>query len=668
VYTISTLPKEIPHYTQKLLQLKEPPKKKGVLELLFKYQLKPHFFTIITSLLVVCIIAMSFLGNLNSTKQHISENNDLLGLKLKSLIELSGLDRQNALQAIKQTLTDSLKPIAQFSFTTQMIERDTQDIEGLISDWLQVLDPLYQYTFSAEGFNHKSDSKRSFTTDLELFFDALPQLQQKTEKVWGQMWLYRAILNISNNDKAKEVVGLLESFIQNIPSFIRLKPLILQILGHYSTQRMVIFNQNTGEARPTGGFTGSYIPLDISQGKFILGESQSIYYVDGQKKEGVVSHPATWYYDYLVNGKNFIGGIRNLNVFNCFPDTALTIEKEFSTSGNGYSIDQLVMINPQFLQSLLPDDFAFTVPEVGNINQQNFLDVIERISSFQAPERSNPKSLIGPVFKALLSQLPEIIKTEGVGTILGKITQSMRARDVNIWFRNPQIQATSSSLGFASEQVCENTRNKSVITPLITNISADKRGLIAQNRFNIRSEPVWGGRRLYVTYIQNLPESKNLQRSFNNGIAFTMTALQIPKNALNIKISCNYVLQASYLRVGYLNNLTQDEEKSYTIPPTIQTTIDTGKDLPGGGFTYNQPDGSLVAGVYISDNNTGETVVNYEFTLPISSLDRVDFYGQPGLNEPSLFLGDGVEMYKNPDIKQITDPQTIQSGITLITR
>jgi hypothetical protein len=661
------LSNSITPYHQKLLKLKKVPGKYGSTYFLLKNQLRQGFFSVITVLLLLVIVFMSFMARLDIAKTQIVENNSFLNLKIKSLIDLTEIDRQNVFKSIKVTLQESIRPLTGFTNTEWLLDKDFDKIEVLTDSWLAALDPLMEYSFTSEGFIHRSNPDKVFTQDLEVFFDILPRLQSETEKLWGEMWVYRLLINSSNQEKAKSSLERAEVFISNISSIFKIKPLILKILGHYSTQRMVIFNQNVGEARPTGGFIGSYIPLDITQGKIKMGESQSIYYIDGQSKSGVISHPAVWYSNKDENINNF-AGVRNLNMLSCFPDTAKTIENEFSNSGNGYTIDQLLMINPQMIQSILPDDFTFNVSGIGNITKNNFLDEVERLSSFGAPDKSNPKSLVGPIFEALLIKIPEIVKSVGLGDIITKIFKSLKSRDINLWFRDVELQQVSSRLGFASEQVCAKSKNSLIITPLIANISGDKRGLISENNFSLQAKSEWGGTTFYVTFIQNLPESKNLQRVFNTISTFNMIALQIPQNAFNIKISSDNIINLPYLRENYVKNVTQENTKSVIIPTNIQTTIQTGRDLEKGGFTYNQADGSLVAGAYISDNSVGETKVNFEFTLPLGSEERIDFFGQPGLNQPSLFIGEGLDVYKNQHIRHISNPQTIQSGVTLITK
>jgi Protein of unknown function (DUF4012) len=667
VYTRSNLSNQIIPYHQKLQKLKKVPDKKGVVFSLFKNQLKQGFFVFITSFIIFNIVLTSFLTHVSAAKSQVAENSDLLNLKVKNLIELAGADRQSTFQSIKKIVKDSLTPVTGFTNTQWVVDRDMDKIENLANSWLNATSPLTLYSFSSVGFEHKSNPDRLFTNDLEDFFDELPSLQVETERVWSEMWLYRIIGNTANDQKIKDLISSIEFFIKSISSIIQLKPLILKILGHYSTQRMVIFNQNVGEARPTGGFIGSHIPLDISQGKIVIGESQSIYYIDGQKKEGVVTHPSIWYSNKDEN-IYAIGGVRNLNIFNCFPDSASIIEQEFATSGNGYTIDQLVMVTPQIIEDILPDGFSINVSNVGNITKSNFASEVERVSSFQAPDKSNPKSLLSPIFLAMFEKLPDIMKKQGVADIFKIFAKSLASRDVNIWFRDFEIQKLSSTLGFASDQVCKKGNQKNIISPIISNVSGDKRGLISQNKFSVNSESVWGGKKINIRYTQILPESKNLQRAFNDVSTFNMFAFQIPQSAFAINVESENIIKLPYIREGYLKNITNENKTAVSLPGQIKTTIDTGRDLENGGFTYNQADGSLVVGAYISDNSVGETRVDFEFTIPAQVNERIDFFGQPGLNEPSLFLGEGIDIYKNPTIREISDAQKIQSGITLITK
>ncbi|NJS40997.1 DUF4012 domain-containing protein [Candidatus Gracilibacteria bacterium] len=279
---------------------------------------------------------------------------------------------------------------------------------------------------------------KSFTTDLQIFFSELDNLIIQTESLWSDFGIYRTFLSIFGNQKAQQILSSIDEGIKLLKILNNNQDNILDLLGHYTTKQIVIFNQNTGEARSTGGFYGSYLPLTISQGKITVGQSQSIYWIDGSKNPVNYAHPAYSYYSYGKE-RTLTVGSRDLNFTPCFEVTGSLIEQEFSTSDNGYTIDHLLMITPQFIQNLLPLDFVLNVDGIGPINRNNFFDEIERLTSLSFATNSNPKYNISNIFKSLLDSFESIVNSQGVSKTLNTIIDSIQSRDMMMWFKNPSL-------------------------------------------------------------------------------------------------------------------------------------------------------------------------------------------------------------------------------------
>ena len=388
-----------------------------------------------------------------------------------------------------------------------------------------------------------------------------PQFISRTRSDLSSLWLYSTF----GPSQVREIFGLLNSFLDIIEILQKNHELVLTIFGHFQTQKIVLFNQNTGEARPTGGFLGSYIPIDIAKGEMTIGQSQSIYYFDKGTNTNLMAHPATWYYGHF-DGRYEVHGARNSNFFPCFPTTATYLEREFASSQNGYNIDTLVMLTPQFLLGYLPEDFTLEIK--GSKIPKNFiLNKIEQITALEIGDVKNPKKELTSIFNLIVNQLPQVLKGQALANLFSYTQESMMARDLQLWFRSQSIQGLWSTTGFAGDQVCA-WRNPNAITPLIANISADKRNLITVNEFQISKN----GSKLNLDYTQFIPNEAAtiLARGFNH-FGFSMVAIQVPAGS-EVKVKSDSKLVLPFARNYYelqikRNNSSKDD---FIYPPEVK--------------------------------------------------------------------------------------------------
>jgi hypothetical protein len=651
---------------EKLLALKSQSGSSGRVVLASKVgkKVKSYFFPIVTSALLIAFIVTNLLQKMEVVSQNIDQKKSDWITKIVKLVDLNDDLQSQTWNQLENELNQSVLPLSNFVGGSSLVESDIKKIVSTAKLWQKNIEPLTKYKVNSQGIVYKGVGEKYFTDDLNNFFTRSESLLPESEKVWSDMWYYRLVLGVKPNSNLSLALQSIRQLLDTLPEIIANKTQILTALGHFTTQRIVIFNQNVGEARPTGGFIGSYLPVDIFKGTIKLGQSNSIYYVDNSKPKPLITHPANWYYDYRT-GVAREHGIRNLNYFSCFPDTAQALEREFALSPNGYGIDTLIMITPQVLKNFFPDDLSLNVPGVGVLNSANLIDEVERITSIQAVDMSNPKSQLTPIVDALLAKLPQIVDS-GKLDITQSVLNSFDSRDLQIWFKNTNIQHLWSELGLAAEQTCQAKTNTHIITPLIANISADKRNLVTKNEFSLNAQRVMGGYKLEFNFKEYLPENPQLQRQFNKNDGFTFVGLQIPAEAFDIKVESAEALNLPFKRDYYKQILPDFQNGDPKTPPEIEQILRTSSELKNQGFTYIQPDKSMVAGIYVEDETV--TNVRFSFTLPVESEDEIEFYSQPGLNQPSLNFGDGAVFKESLLIKTISDRQKLQSGVEIILR
>lgn len=634
-----------------------------------KKALKYRFFLYINIFLILSILLTCLAVRLNQTVDNTKLSSPRWTQIAKTFLDMNLEDKDKSISEIRAEVKTILKPVGKFTGTETLINSQIDEFNQLSLEWLDLVGPLLEYRFSLEGLISAKSNNNNFTDDLEKVLNNSQSLILKTKQKWNSLFFIRAILGTLGSDKIKIVLHSIDNLIGFSDEIYNLRDQILQILGHQTRQRILIFNQNIGEARPTGGFIGSYIPVEVFKGRINIGQSQTIYKIDDSKPKPLLTHPANWYYsvDYAGVGES---GIRNINYFPCFPTTAKALKREFATSPQGFSSDVIVFLNPQFLQALWPEDLTIEVAEVGEINKYNFLTQIERLTSpsLLAKDIKNPKAEITPIVEGIISNFSKTINSNGVSSIISKVAVALLARNLQIWFNNNTIQNLWENTGLAGRQTCNTSSDIPAVSFLLANLSGDKRSLVTKNQFNIYSESVWGGANIYVNYKQIIPENPGLLRGFNDIAPLSFVGLQVPKNATKLRVQGEQILDLPALRKGFINKVSAINNAEPKVLDEAKIIQDSMIDLEKG-FTYFQPDGSQVIGAYIRDEQVSN--VGFSFFLPDSSnvSSRViNFYPQPGLVNTDLSLGNGAFFKDFPELKYINNQDSVAIGKTLLLR
>jgi Protein of unknown function (DUF4012) len=626
---------------------------KRLIKILKQIKLEIQYFInkyVLILLLVSVIIAFWSYQGLQYTKiavNNINSEKTFFIEKIRNIIVESRYNQIQNLNELQFKLESNLLPVSKIFFFDGVVKNDLSNISSITKKWLKSIDSLSKYKLTPNGMQPTLFLNRTFSQDVSLLLDDLPQLIKETKQIKDNLWYYQII----GSNQIKKVFEIIDEILELGSTVSENKDGILKALGHFEPKKIVLFNQNTGEARPTGGFIGSYIPFDINKGNFTIGQSQSIYFIDGGPNTTVMANPLSWYYGWY-EGATDIHGIRNSNYFSCFPDTARHLEREFSQLPNGFPIDEVIFITPQLLLGFIPNWQTIDI-NGESIPKNALLDKIEKITALEIEDSSNPKKALSGILSNILEQLPEIIKNQNPIDILNYLQDSLQARNLQIWFKDQDSQKLLSKTKLSGENTCANQNNSSIVAPFIINLSGDKRNLISKNEFEINQK----GNQYYLNYTQTLPTNaeERLQRSFDLSKSINFVGIQIPGNSKNIQITSPQSLSLPFVRSGYEADL-MNKGKTMVYPKEIKSIVKSSYNLYDEkgftpGFSYIQPDGSQVIGLYVRD----ELRSNVEFLWEMPDNKDVIFYGQPGLNQPKLKFGN----------KFLEDPIKIQSGVKL---
>jgi hypothetical protein len=665
-YTKSTLPTPTNtlHF-QRLQTIRNSTHLVGTLRTSVIKKAQRYGYIWLTIILCFILLSLNTIAAISQTKQRFDEKKLDLQTQILNIFKSKDIDMIGNLDAFEKNLLELARPITSKIGTDFFVRNDIKKIRNVLEHWSEKTAPLLQYKLSKNGLTHEFDSNKYFTNDLEEFFNQLPELQTQTRDLWDSFWIYRIIASASSGETLKSQLTLAEKLIEGIPFLIQSKQEILQALGHFSRQSILLFNQNIGESRATGGFAGSYIPIEISKGQVDIGQSQSIYFIQGQKFNDVLAHPVFWMYNYLYNDDiNINSGVVNLQYSSCYPLVAQDINKEFEKSNNGFVSDQIMMISPKIIETLLPDDFSINVENVGLINKANFLNEIERKTSLDYAAAKNPKEAISPIISEIFNDLPNILKKQSNGFVIKTILNGLYSRDISTWFSDAQQENLLKTIGIAADQTCVKKDQKyDTLAPIVFNMTGDKRGLIADFTTSIKSQQLLTGKRVQVTLNQNLPEVKDLQRGFST-LPMNMFGMQIPGDATDITIETDNAYPLPFLRDGYLDILNKESNVPRSVNESISTIVNSSYNIENG-FVYSQIDGSKVVGSYMRDKPVGDTSITFEFTVPRTTGDEIRYYSQVGLGSPSFVIGEGIGNLESYSDLELSNSTQLQKGIRL---
>jgi len=633
--------------------------------------IKSYFHSVLTVGIICIVFFSSFLSSFSNSIQEIQEKQPNWQEIISTFYELNKQDRSNSIAQIRNDITEAFSDTSSYFLLKPFIDSDVNSVVHLADQWLRELEIFRDYRFSVDGVINVRSPQQFFTTDLADFLTRTQPLFVETQREWQNLWMYRSLASFSGKQKLITTFSIIDQILKIVEYIYNHSNSILDILGYKTVQRIVLFNQNTAEARLTGGFIGSYIPFEIDKGQIAIGQSNSIYWIQGSQKKPRITSPFVSNYAIPWGQQYNFGGASDTNNFSCFPTSAAFLQREFADSTTGFPIDHLAMITPEVLNEILPPDFEFKVAGVGTLSSSQLLSEIDRLTALEYDNPQNPKEVLTPIFDALLNRLPDILSYHGTQGILSIVANLAFTRDVQLWSNNEQTQTLFSYLDITGEKTCESSSQNSdkiILSPLLFNTSGDKRNGITSNSWSISSRSVIGGQRVSVTYQQVIEDPENIPRGvFNKDLSFTFAGLQIPKNAQNLDVYSPQALRRTFKPNFYIQNI-QERQSEFESPAENQLLWDSGVDLSEGanppGFRYDQPDGSRVLGIYINDDMVSS--VTFEFTLPVSTPQTLFFVPQVGFRKPLLSLGDGIDFVSYPNQKIMNNRTLIMGGVNLL--
>jgi hypothetical protein len=220
-------------------------------------------------------------------------------------------------------------------------------------------------------------------------------------------------------------------------------------------EHFLLFDMDSDELRPSGGFMGNYALLTI-QGGHLVGGIHLKDVITLDCPNGVCpTNPIPATYAWMnIDPQHF--GMRDSNLSPDFPTSAQLVMQQYQRE-SGQKVDGVIMITPEIIKDILQVTGAISVPGFSqSVNAKNLQDVIHYYhilsgntggtTSAGTTERKVIDTLLGG---ALLQKFATLDATKQ-STVMRQIVQGFSTKDVQVYLTDPQVQAVLVGLKVAS--------------------------------------------------------------------------------------------------------------------------------------------------------------------------------------------------------------------------
>lgn len=238
------------------------------------------------------------------------------------------------------------------------------------------------------------------------------------------------------------------------------------ILGQGSPKTYLVLLQNNMELRPTGGFIGSFILVDVDNGEVTAQKIYDVYDADGQMS-GYVKPP-----EAIVK---YLGEASwHLRDSNWDPDFATSAKRAewFLDKSLNRQIDGVIGVNLEVLRTLIKSLGPLEVPDYGgSLTADNFYATIQsEVHKEFFPGSRKKSNYLTAVFNVVLTKLNTQGKDHALSLLTG-ILENIDSRDIQIYMNNESLQneiikagiggdLSVNSLGFVEANVGVNKANQ----------------------------------------------------------------------------------------------------------------------------------------------------------------------------------------------------------------
>ncbi len=248
-----------------------------------------------------------------------------------------------------------------------------------------------------------------------------------------------------------------------------------QAVGTQHLKRYLVIFENSDELRPSGGFMGSFVLVDVVDGVITHQEYPKGGSYDLQGSLSVAVRPPT-----PLGVFRSVWQFHDTNWFVDWPTSARTIQWFYEHSG-GPSVDGVVAITSPLLERVL--DITGPIDVKGEtITSKNVIDRVQRKVEFEYDKtKNNPKEYIGDLAVALQNKLTSLNQEQMI-ELFRLVDSAIRERLVMVSTTDAQLNDRLSQIGALGEIKKTDDDYASVVW---SNIGGEKTDRVIQNSINI---------------------------------------------------------------------------------------------------------------------------------------------------------------------------------------
>jgi hypothetical protein len=208
------------------------------------------------------------------------------------------------------------------------------------------------------------------------------------------------------------------------------------IIGANGPRRYLVFFANSDEMRGSlGGFPGSYVILDFSEGKIKSLDFKDIYEIRGQQDRAIV--PPRQF--QLITGNLEIQDAAGWPLD--YQQAAAKAREYYQLSRVGTTVDGVWTISSDIIPDLLAITGPIEMPDYGlTVTTENYLEVLEsEVESDAARLTGQPKKIVEKLLEKILSRIFDQKRVDWFA-LLGTMSQSLANKKILLNFTDEKLQ------------------------------------------------------------------------------------------------------------------------------------------------------------------------------------------------------------------------------------
>jgi len=274
-------------------------------------------------------------------------------------------------------------------------------------------------------------------------------------------------VDLSGTDYLQEFLSFrekLSTLSSMMDTWLQAKDPVLTLLGDRYPQRYLVLLMNNDEMRPGGGFIGSYLLVDINDGRLENFTFHDIYELDNLFYDEIEVpihelRPLTKYWR-----------MRDSNIYPDFPSTAKQAAWFLEAEG-GPGVDGVVAVNLSTAQSLLEEIGSLHIDSLNkDITAETLPAVLSTLIEAKTYGKQSPKE----VLRELIDAFVDSADTMNERTALAmKLFEEAQKKQVMVYHKDPRVQSLIEDFELDGSLPKLSEVEGDFFMPIFTNIGAN---------------------------------------------------------------------------------------------------------------------------------------------------------------------------------------------------